>query len=37
MKENHFYFLDNKSLLWVEPKLQKLGRNFKHEDFERHI
>ncbi len=34
MKDNIFYFLDKKSLLWVQPKIESLGRSFKVTDFE---
>tara|TARA_B110000483_G_scaffold175005_1_gene207031 strand:+ start:1380 stop:2204 length:825 start_codon:yes stop_codon:yes gene_type:complete len=35
MKDDHLYFLDKKTVSWVEPRLQKLGRRFERKDFER--
>lgn len=35
MKHDPLYFLDAKSRLWVEPKLNYLGRRFECSDFER--
>lgn len=34
MNDDPLYFLDKKSLLWVEPKLHHLGRRFQCRDFE---
>jgi aminoglycoside N3'-acetyltransferase len=34
LNENRLYFLDNKSLLWVKPLLDKINRPFEQFDFE---
>ncbi len=35
LKENNLYFLDKKSLAWITPFLDKLGRKFLITDFEK--